>query len=116
MDGLEEKLEAMLKDPGLMESVMAMAKNLSTASPPPSPPRAQDNPLGNLDPAMLQKIAGLAQQGTIDSQQQNLLKALNPYLSHRRLHKLERAMRAAKMAKIASSFISAGGLQMLSGR
>ena len=116
MDGLEEKLEAMLKDPGLMESVMAMAKSLSVSSPPPSSPRVQDNPLGNLDPAMLQTIAGLAQQGTIDSNQQNLLQALDPYLSHRRLHKLERAMRAAKMAKAASSFLGAGGLQMLSGR
>ena len=121
MAGLEDQLSAVLNNPQMMQQIMAMAQSFSPPpqeSPPPPtapPPTPEPSPPA-FDPAMLQKIAGLAQQGAIDPHQQNLLQALDPYLSQGRLYKLERAMRAAKMAKVASSFIGAGGLQMLSGR
>ena len=51
-----------------------------------------------------------------DTDQQTLLAALSPYLSQNRVKKLENAMRAAKMARLASAFLGNGGLQMLSGR
>ena len=57
---------------------------------------------------MLAKLAGLSRQGSIDRDQQALLKALNPYLSKDRIGRLERAMRAAKMAKLAGSFLGSG--------
>ena len=70
----------------------------------------------NFDPKLLQALAGLSRQGGIDANQQALLKALSPYLSRDRVNKLERAMGAARMAGAASAFLSAGGLQILSGR
>jgi hypothetical protein len=51
-----------------------------------------------------------------DSHQQALLKALRPYLGQDRLIRLERAMRAARLAGAASAFLNAGGLNLLSGR
>ena len=60
-----------------------------------------------IDLGMLQKLSGFASQGNIDSQEKCLLQALNPYLSHRRLQKLENAMRAAaSQAAVAIRFIT----------
>ena len=57
----------------------------------------------------MQKVMGLGNQTSIDSNQQALLTALNPYLPHQRLSKLEKAMRAAKLAKLASTLLNTGG-------
>ena len=72
--------------------------------------------LPNFDPAILAKLGSLAGQGQMDGNQQALLTALHPYLSRRKVDKLERAMRAAKMARMASSFLGQGGLSLLTGR
>ena len=64
----------------------------------------------------MQKLAGLTRQSGIDQNQQALLRALTPYISRERRNKLEKAMRAAKIARTASAFLNSGGLQMLSGR
>ena len=65
---------------------------------------------------MLQKLAGLASSAGVDQEQKALLTALGPYLSRDRVHRLEKAMQAAKMAKLASSFLGGGVLQSLIGR
>ena len=44
------------------------------------------------------------------------LNALRPYLSSGRIDKLEKAMRAAKLANAASSALRSGGLSFLTGR
>lgn len=64
----------------------------------------------------MQKLAGMTRQSGIDKNQQALLRALSPYISRERSAKLEKAMRAAKMARLASAFLNAGGLDMLTGR
>ena len=66
--------------------------------------------------ATIQKITGLAQKSSIDSNQQALLRALRPYLAQERIVKLEKAMRAAKLANLASGFLGNGGLTSLLGR
>ena len=58
---------------------------------------------------MIQAISGLAGQSGIDKEQKDLLKALGPYLSDGRVGKLEKAMRAAKMARLATAFIGQSG-------
>ena len=65
---------------------------------------------------MLQKLSGLAGQTGIDSDQQALLHALSPYIGNAKMTKLEKAMRAAKMARVASGFLGNGGLKILTGR
>ena len=58
----------------------------------------------------IQKIAGFIGQNNIDNNQRNLLNALTPYLARERVSRLERAMRAAKLANVASSFLGNSGL------
>ena len=101
---MEEQLQKILNDPDTMQKLMAMAQSLGVGeiSEAPSVP---------LDPGMLQKISGLASQGSIDPQQRALLQALTPYLSGRRIAKLENAMRAAKMASFAASVLASGALK-----
>ena len=115
MEELSEKLGSILSDPQAMQSILSMAQSLGAALP-----GGEDTPSSNAptlpDPAMLQAISGLAAGSGIDDRQQSLLNALQPYLTNARLGKLEKAMRAAKMARMASVFMSSGGIQLLSGR
>lgn len=64
----------------------------------------------------MQGLSGMMQQTAVDENQQNLLCALSPYLSSGRVEKLERAMRAAKMAGLASALFQSGALDHLLGR
>ena len=98
MEDLQTQLSAIMNDPAMMEKLMGMAQSFS------KPPETEQ-PLP-FDPAMLQKISGLMGQSGIDSNQKGLLAALKPYLSCQRIEKLEKAMRAAKMAKLASGLIN----------
>ena len=112
MDEMEQKLGAVLGNPELMQKIMAMAQSLGQpAQPPQEPPQAPE-----MDFAMLQRLSGLARRSGIDSQQRALLAALKPYLSGERVSKLEKAMRAAKLAKLASSVLGSGAIQLPSGR
>lgn len=113
MDALEEKLGAVLSNPQLMQQIMSMAQTMGAAqgNTTPAPPPAPDPPA--LDLGMLQKLSGLAGQSGVDRNQQALLKALNPYLGRDRLNRLEKAMRAAKLAKLAGSFLGSGVLSQI---
>lgn len=120
MAEMEEKLGAILSNPQLMQQIMSMAQSLGggqespSAPPEPSPPAVPSMP--SIDPALLQKLSGLAGNSNVDSNQQALLNALCPYISQTKVGKLERAMRAAKMARLASTFLGQGGLSLLTGR
>lgn len=123
MDDMEQKLNSILANPDMMAQIMNMAQALGGGEPkeaPSCPPTLQKPlaplPTAGLDPGMLTKIAGIAQQSGIDKNQQNLLKALRPYLSSQRIIKLEKAMRAAKIAGIASTALGGAGSLFLPGR
>lgn len=112
MDDLENKLGQILSNPQMMQQIMGLAQSLGQASgntgsnDPPSVP----------DISAMQAISGVLSQSNVDAQQQNLLRALTPYLNQERIQKLERAMRAAKLAKMASAFLENGSIQLLTGR
>lgn len=121
MDGMEEKLGSILANPQLMQQIMTMAQSLGSASPDPpqEPARApkSSSPLPQgLDPALLKGLGSLAGQGRVDGNQQALLRALGPYLSRGKVAKLEKAMRAARIAQVASTLINSGALNSLMGR
>lgn len=115
MDGMEDKLNAILGNPQMMQQIMSMAQAMGQQSeeqksePPPQPS-------SGLDIATIQKLGNIAKQSGIDKNQQNLLRALSPYLSRERITKLEKAMRAAKIAGIASTALAGSGISLLSGR
>ena len=109
MGELEDKLNSLISNPQLMQQIMSMAQNINPQGTPQEQ-ATQERPF-ELDMNLIHQITGMAQQGTIDSNQQSLLKALGPYLSPRRISKLEKAMRAAKMAQFATVFLNSGQFQ-----
>ena len=126
MDDMESKMGAILNNPEMMQKIMAMAQTLNQSSgqnqednAPPKDVQSQQTGgfnMPDIDISMLQKLSGLAKQTGVDRNQQSLLKALHPYLSRQRIAKLEKAMRAARMASVASSVLGSQGIQSLLGR
>lgn len=115
MDDFSEKLEAILGNPDMMNTIMSMAQSLGP--PPEAPPAGDPGPSLPLpDPGLLKAVSAMAGSGSLDDRQRSLLDALGPYLSRNRVDKLEKAMRSAKLAKLASSFLGSGALQQLMGR
>ena len=108
MSDLEEKLASVMNDPAMMQKIMSLAQSLGGTPPQPEqemPKKQEAAPFPDLDVSMLQKLSGFAKQSGIDKNQQTLLHALSPYISRHRIIKLERAMRAAKMANFATTLL-----------
>jgi len=118
MSEMEERLNAILSNPQLMQQIASMAQTMGGESHSPTQEQKElpSTPIPTIDPKLIQSMAQTVGQVGTDNHQQALLHALSPYLSVNRVQKLERAMRAAKMAGAASRFLNAGGLQMLTGR
>ena len=99
-------MNAILKNPEIMQKIFSMAQTMSPeASSNPANATETNATFPEIDSAMIEKITGLAGKANIDNNQRSLLSALKPYLSRDRIAKLERAMRAAKMAGMASAFL-----------
>lgn len=121
MDDVNEKLNALLSDPGSMAQIMQLAQQLSgsmggdtaqpaavspAASPSPPPPA----PLPAIDPQVIAKYLPLLQELTRDtSQTTQLLYALRPFLKDGKQNKVERAARLARLITIGKRFLSEGG-------
>ena len=108
MDEMEDKLGALLNNPQLMQQIMSMAQSLGTPQQSPEPVKSE--PMPGIDLAMVQKLSGLASQSSIDQREQALLRALGAYLTGDRVRRLEKAMWAAKMAKLATHLFAQQGL------
>lgn len=123
MSELEQKLGAILNNPQMMQQIMALAGSMNASEQSAPEPQAapkqtsgdSSTPMLNLDPAQLKTLAGLANTG-VDRNQKALLQALGPYVSRHRVEKLEKAMRASKMAVFATDLMQSGALQGLVGR
>jgi hypothetical protein len=121
MEQVQNQMNAILENPEMMQKIMAMAQSLSqgdtnTPDPPKISQESSSAAFPEIDLAMIQKLSGLAGQSNIDSNQRTLLKALSPYLKPDRINKLEKAMRAAKLANIASAFLGNTALTSYIGR
>lgn len=116
MPELEEKLGAILSNPQLMQQIMGMAQSLQQSAPKADsvPETAASAP--DMDPALIGKIMSIAGKTGIDANQKKLLCALEPYLTQQRIQKLEKAMRAAKLAGAATAILGSGNIPFLSGR
>ena len=129
MSELEDQLGAILGNPKMMESIMALAQSMGQAEQPqdgkgpeekapPKPPGPQGPPGpppggGDMDMAMIKALTGFARNSCIDKEQKALLNALCPFISRERLQKLEKAMRAAKIAQQASCLLGENGMKLL---
>ena len=119
---LEDKLGALLSNPDLMSKISAMAQSLGSAQSSQAQPtqpqqsNAPDVASSGFDPNILRKLSSMTGAFGVDREQRALLSALSPYLSRDRIHKLENAMRAAKMAALAASAIQQNPTPPSSGR
>ena len=116
MDDMESKLGSILGNPDMMAQIMSMAQQFSggeNAPSPPPPPQPAPNIPDGLDMGMLMKVAGMANSANVDQNQRALLLALRPYLTSERIGRLEKAMRASKLAGLASSFLGSGILSRI---
>ena len=114
MDDIESKLGSILNNPEMMGRILQMAQNLGAQAPPPEPPAPEPPPVPEIDFATIQKLSGLMGSTGVDPRQKALLDALRAYISTERVRKLERAMRAAKLAGMATTFLG-GGPQLFGG-
>lgn len=112
MDDFESKLGQILGNPEMMGKIMAMAQSFGREEPPPKQEAQPEMP--EIDFATIQKLTGLMGKAGVDNEQKALLSALSPYISANRIRKLEKAMRAAKLAGVATSFL--GNTPLFSGR
>ena len=108
MSSLEEQLSSILSDPGQMAQLQAMAQSLMGSAAQPESSQPEQAPgdllqslLGGEGGAMIGKLTRLLRQEAGPDNKQALLQALEPYLSEKRREKLARALRLAKMAKLA---------------
>ncbi len=115
MSEMEDKLNSILSNPQMMQQIMSMAQTMGASDPIQEQSPKQEN-MPDIDIGMLKHLSGLAQGANVDKDQRTLLHALSPYLSRERIGKLERAMRAAKMAKLASGFLGQQNLIPFQGR
>lgn len=119
MEGLEERIQAVLRDPQQMQQIFSIATSLGLELPPQdgapeaaseqpnvpaSEPRAEDKPpiQPGLGSAITQPVAELlTQAGKLEKKQENLLNALKPFLKPGRREKIDRAMQAARLSHLA---------------
>lgn len=116
MSELEEKLNALMSNPQLMQQIAAMAQNFGSGAAESPVQEVPAPEMPGINPQQIQAMFQALSQNNMDKEQQALLHALTPYLSAARIHKLKRAMQASKMAGAASLFLNSGGLHLLSGR
>ena len=96
MDDVNEKLNALLSDPGSMAQIMQLAQQLSGS-------------MGG-DTAQPARYLPLLQELTRDtSQTTQLLYALRPFLKDGKQNKVERAARLARLITIGKRFLTEGG-------
>ena len=111
MDEMEDKLGTILNNPQMMQQIMAMAQSIGGQTVP-APEKREPEPenFPQIDLAMVQKLSGLAQGSRVEPREKALLQALRAYISADRVCRLEKAMQAAKMAKMVTSVIGQQGL------
>ena len=124
MSEMEDQLGAILGNPKMMADIMALAQSMGQEEPPkgpgtppgppgpPSPPPPPPPGEGGMDMAMVKALTGFARGACIDKDQQALIKALCPFVSREKIQKLEKAMRAAKIAQQASGLLESGALKL----
>ncbi|MBS6844466.1 MAG: hypothetical protein KH299_00105 [Firmicutes bacterium] len=113
---LEQAIGAVLQDPQQLQKIFALAQSLGlsppeapaapAAPPPPEPPKpaAAAPPAEQTPEDRGSALRALLQQaGKLDRRQENLLNALKPFLKPERREKVDRAMQAARISRLAGA-------------
>ena len=113
---LEQAIGAVLQDPQQLQKIFALAQSLGlsppeapaapAAPPPPEPPKpaAAAPPAEQTPEDRGSALRALLQQaGKRDRRPENLLNALQPFLKPERRAKVDRAMQAARISRLAGA-------------
>ena len=112
---LEQKISAVLQDPAQMQQIFAIAQALGLSPPnapaaAPEPPPAASAPAtqapapSQAESSVTDTLGELLQKaGKLDRRQENLLNALKPFLKPGRREKIDRAMQAARLSRLAGA-------------
>ena len=118
MEGLEERIQAVLRDPQQMQEIFSIAKSMGLELPAPeNDPERPETDGGETPPVqpeagsvLAQPVAELlTQAGKLEKKQENLLNALKPFLKPGRREKIDRAMQAARLSHLAGYALRSRG-------
>ena len=116
MSEIEDQLGAILGNPKMMADIMALAQSMGQEESPQVPEKPSGSPplpssLGDsgMDMAMVKALTSFTRSTRIEKEQQALL---NAFISREKIQKLEKAMRAAKIAQQASGLLESGALKL----
>lgn len=119
MSEIEDQLGAILGNPKMMADIMSLAQSMGQEESPQVPEKPSGSPPlpssfgdGGMDMAMVKALTSFARSTRIEKEQQALLNALCPFISREKIQKLEKAMRAAKIAQQASGLLESGALKL----
>lgn len=119
MSEVADQLGAILGNPKMMADIMALAQSMGQEESPQVPEKPSGSPPlppslgdGGMDMAMVKALTSFARSTRIEKEQQALLNALCPFISREKIQKLEKAMRAAKIAQQASGLLESGALKL----
>ena len=103
---LEDRINSLLSDPAQMEKLAGLAQRLMGGTD--EPPAAEPPPVP--DAGLLAKLAASMRAAESEpGRERALLAAMRPYLSAPRQEKMDRALRLARMAKLAQRVLGEMG-------
>ena len=106
MDGWEEKLGAILGDPGAMEQIRRLAETLGGSPPGPEEGKsASAAPPPPMDGRVTELLGRAMGALSAPSEAAKLVAALKPLLSPERAERLEKALRAARLVQAARTVL-----------
>lgn len=99
MAELEDMINSVLNDPEQMSMISGLAKSLMGGGEEAAKPQSSAMPF---DPGTLSRLQGLfGSAETASSKQEAMLKAMQPYLSEKRRNKMDKALKLARLARLA---------------
>lgn len=118
MSEFEDRVNSILNDPSQMDKITKIAKSLmgGEAAEPEERSGGGENPLaaflgsGGEEMAALSRISrALGAQSQEDKEKTALLEAMKPYLSEKRRRKMDKAMKIARLTRIARAAMGESG-------
>lgn len=111
MGELEDRINRVLGDPSQMEQITQLARSLMGGdSAGETPPQENADPFPDFDPALIGKISRLMRSDAgKGSDKRALLEAMKPYMSEKRRQKMDKALKIARIAKLAQMAMGESG-------
>ena len=111
MSEWEDRINSILGDPAQMAEIERLAQSLmgggSGGTADAEPLSASPGGEGP-DPTLLARLSALMRSDAESGREKALLEAMKPYLSDKRRGKLDRAMKLARMARLAGLALGEG--------